>query len=259
MDKRIREMIDKWKEGVEVRSAEDKCAGEGINPEWTEERGQLVISAPPISDCTMCGGAGYTTSTKDGYQYAVSCRGGKLRDLAFRTQWANIPASYANAGLGDVHDALREATSSISPGDKGLWLYGPPGTGKTHAAIAMAKSLVIRHRVRFQPVLDLLSEIKRSYSNAEVSEDEIIAKVAAFPFLVLDDIGQMHRGGEFELRILFEIFDRRLRSGGTTTIVTSNPSPKELDGTADWHGKRITSRLHALTYPIAITGEDRRK
>lgn len=259
MDKRIRDMISKCKEGLEIRSVKEVCAGDGVTPGWVEDRGQLVVNPPPMKECTLCGGAGYTTERKQGYSYAVPCRGGKIRDLATRTKWANIPAAYSEASLDDVHPALREVAKRLEPGDKGVWLHGPPGTGKTYASIAMAKSIVLRHRIRFQPLMDLLSEIKRSYSNPDVSEDEIINRVAGFPFLVVDDIGQMHRGGEFELRILFEILDRRLRSGGTTTIVTSNPSPKEMNGKADWHGQRITSRLHALTHPVEMSGKDRRR
>jgi len=259
MDKKIREMIERCKDGLEVKAGADVCVGEGVKPRWVEDRGQLVINPPPLSKCTKCGGSGYNPERKNGYAYAMTCRGGKLRDLAARSRWANIPAAYAESTIDNVHQAIGEVARTILPGDKGLWLHGPPGTGKTYAAIGMCKVLVVRHRVRFQPMMDLLGEIKKSYSNPDISEDEIINKISSFPFLVLDDIGQFHRGGEFELRILFEIFDRRLRAGGTTTIVTSNPPPKEMDGASDWHGQRIVSRLHALTYPVAMSGKDMRK
>jgi len=142
--------------------------------------------------------------------------------------------------------------------ERGLYLYGPVGTGKSALLQALAfdayhwagrhEHAEQPHRVlldggpkvnvKFWPVADLFSHIKRGFDGGE-SEYRAEA-VEACGLLVLDDLGKTLTT-PWSLTELFRLVDVRYREQ-RATCYTSNYSPQEL---AERMGERVGEEFGA--------------
>ncbi|MBQ6503494.1 MAG: ATP-binding protein [Flexilinea sp.] len=134
-----------------------------------------------------------------------------------------------------LEEALYEAKHFAANPKKWLFYTGIYGTGKTHLAAAIANyALENGYRIIFQPVPDLLDELRSSYNNKNDSYEETIERIKSIPLLILDDLGAQNTTDWAEEK-LYQIFNYRYVNK-LPTVITSNVGLSKIDG-------RIVSRL----------------
>ncbi|MFH0857577.1 MAG: ATP-binding protein [Candidatus Magasanikbacteria bacterium] len=172
----------------------------------------------------------------------------------------NLPIKHLNSsfdtyeGGNEIKKFLREAVQDRQD----ILLCGKTGCGKTHLSAAMLREKIITstdlfssHRninrqyqgcdgspSYFITVPELLFEIRKTYNDKEISEQEIVDKYSSVELLVLDDLGA-EKTSEWVESTLYLIIDRRNRNE-KWTIVTSNLTLDEIEVHL---GARIASRL----------------
>lgn len=137
-----------------------------------------------------------------------------------------------------------------------LLLSGSRGTGKSHAAFALARTLVLRRQLRtyINTAPDLLGEIKRMMNPEEEGSPEgVIQRAITADLMVLDDLGA-ERETDYAAECLYRIVDGRYRRKGLT-IITTNLRPKDFPETRLW--SRVSGVRH--TTIVVTSGPDRRK
>lgn len=178
-----------------------------------------------------------------------------LRPLAKRQAAAGIPPAYRGALLSDWDDSKSNPEAKLivqhylaNPSNS-LFLSGQVGVGKTWAACAIANELLRKGKaVRFQPVSELLLELRDSFSQEGVSEKAVLQPFSEIAFLVLDELGDLaasrdRTASAFSASRILTLLDSRWRTG-KQTIMTSNLSLDELERWAD--DPRITSRIGGM-------------
>jgi DNA replication protein DnaC len=132
---------------------------------------------------------------------------------------------------------------------KSTYLFGKVGTGKTIYAVFMMlhylKQSYLERKTSsaiFITTPELLFEIKRSYSQNSITEEEIVDKYSKIPLLVLDDFG-VERTTDWSFQLLYIIINRRYEND-KLTIFTSNLSLDQLS--EKLQDDRIPSRIQQM-------------
>ncbi len=176
-----------------------------------------------------------------------------------RTVLAAIPAKWRGVTFDssdpNIHRTAmkkgRDYAESLVPGQsKSLFLYSHSyGTGKTHLA-ACITNYVLRERklrVRFETARDLMLEIKRTYSERDFSEADVLDRLLGFDLLVLDDVG-VDPPTDWLKSTYWLVFNRRLDNQLPMVITTNysllNPEKDECLG--DRIGFGAVSRLREM-------------
>lgn len=81
--------------------------------------------------------------------------------------------------------------------------------------------------------------------------------VSNYGLLIIDDLG-VESHSEYRMEGLFNVIDRRVRSG-KPMIITTNLTMKEMDETKDLNEARIYDRIRAVCQPVQVKGESQRK
>lgn len=193
-----------------------------------------------------------------------------LKPLAKRQAAAGIPPVYRGALLSDWDDSKSNPETKLivqhylANPIHSLFLSGQVGVGKTWAACAIANELLRNgNAVRFQPVSELLLELRDSFSQEGVSEKAILHPFSEIAFLVLDELGDLaatrdRTASAFSASRILALLDSRWRKG-KATILTSNLNLGELERWAD--EPRIASRIAgmcAVAGVFEIEGRDLR-
>lgn len=153
-------------------------------------------------------------------------------------------------------------------GGESAFISGPAGTGKTRAAV-IAMNLWLATQDLYllslsgtdvsppppMPVFaspsDIILEIKASWSNPSLSEQDVLREYLVSPFLILDDIGA-YGSNAYGRDILYCIIDKRYGLEAQT-VVTSN---FDLDAISRDIDDRIASRLCEMGPIFAAQCED---
>lgn len=165
---------------------------------------------------------------------------------------AGIPPLYHDADVSDWDDAepkKRRAFAAVleAMGDpdavlgapRSCILSGPPGTGKTRAAIAIGKRWDAAGRSwSYLPFDDLGRRVRATYSNADETEADIVAGLAKWSLLMIDDVGAV-TVTDFVRGLLHTVIDARYRAM-LPTLIATNLTAAELPAAI---GERAIDRL----------------
>lgn len=137
---------------------------------------------------------------------------------------------------------------------KGLLFYGTVGTGKTFHAACIVNALIDRG---YPCLMTNFARLVNTLQGMFDGKQAYIDSLNKFDLLVIDDLAS-ERDTEYMNEIVQNIVDSRYRAG-LPTIVTTNLTADELKNPADVRKQRTFSRLLEMTFPIEVSGRDRRK
>lgn len=109
---------------------------------------------------------------------------------------------------------------------RGLLLTGNLGTGKTHLATGIVQQVI--RQLGAMAVIVSAAEIIRiakgtMVRNAGYTERDVIAELAGFDLLVIDEVGAQ-KGSDYELGVLHEVIDRRYQLVRPTVAISNLPA-----------------------------------
>ncbi len=165
-----------------------------------------------------------------------------------------------------VDEFLERATGPDDLPEKGLYLHGKFGTGKSYLLSAVANELA---EINVKTVLVFVPEFMREMKQAigDHTLQEKIDYVKRADVLMLDDIGAEAMSSWTRDEVLGTILHYRMAEK-LPTFMSSNFSYSELahhltytqrGEKEDLKAARIMERIRALTVPVALVGENRRK
>jgi len=118
----------------------------------------------------------------------------------------------------DRHLVFELATGRFLTPREDVVFLGPPGTGKSHLAQALGHSLILQgHRVLYREAHRLLEEL--ADATLAGTRRERMTKLAAVPFLIIDDLG-MRKLPATAAEDLLELIQRRYER--VSTLLSSN-------------------------------------
>ena len=183
---------------------------------------------------------------------------------------AKIPPKWQTVTFGNSNTTnnpkafqfTRQYAETFSLKSSSLVLYSPgAGTGKTHLLACIANYVLFQKRipVLFQKARDLMLELRKTFSDKEESEADVLNRVLSVPLLVLDDVGVDPLTKWLEATY-WSAFDRRLEWQLPIVISTNKPIEGNKDRLANWIGERAVSRLVEMCagQVIDMTGDDLR-
>ena len=118
----------------------------------------------------------------------------------------------------DRHLVFELATGRFLTQRDDVVFLGPPGTGKSHLAQALGHALILQgHRVLYREAHRLLEELAAATLTG--TRRERMTKLAAVPFLIIDDLG-MRKLPATAAEDLLELIQRRYER--VSTLLSSN-------------------------------------
>lgn len=122
-------------------------------------------------------------------------------------------------------NALSKARQYVEAFDGNIASFifsGQPGTGKNHLAAAICNALLLRGKsVLIITVADIMSAMKDTFSNREISEEQLLNDLSTVDLLVIDEIG-VQTESRYEKVIINQIVDRRSSSKRPTGMLTNH-------------------------------------
>jgi len=144
-----------------------------------------------------------------------------------------------------VTDGQRKAKSDCVkftesfPSDKSIIMVGGVGTGKTLLASAILDSLVDDYRCEIIKVIDVVRELKATWSkDSETTEERLINYYSNLDLLILDEIGSQF-GSDTEKLFIFDIIDGRYQDMKPTILISN----LDITGIKESIGERCVDRL----------------
>jgi DNA replication protein DnaC len=217
--------------------------------------------APVAMGCPSCDAASAAREADAARRSAQRLRSAKLKDLLAS---AAIPKRYAAVTLDDYVVTLprQRIVQTICQTFARTWpeqyriggclvLTGITGTGKTMLACAIGNSIMAEFQatVAYGIICDLLREVKATYrSDSRKTEKQALAELEAPDLLIIDEVCLDDSSTGFEMRMLFEIVNRRYNAN-RPTIMISNHSVDDLKVLL---GPRIMERLEENGVVLAL-------
>jgi DNA replication protein DnaC len=188
-----------------------------------------------------------------------------VADAKMPKKWQPVTFANSDPNLNEVaFQIARNYAESFNIESRTLVLYSSGfGCGKTHLAACIANHVLheLRRPVIFEKARDLLLNIRRTFSDPDNSEADILDQVLPVDLMVLDDVG-LDKPSNWVESTYWTIFDRRLESGLPMVVTTNYAIEPELtqEGLADRIGYGAMSRLMQMCNGefIDLTGPDLR-
>lgn len=135
-----------------------------------------------------------------------------------------------------------------------LLLLGEAGTGKTLLASSIGENVVqmTAKQVRYTTAMEMMADIRETYSQIDKSEREVIDRFGSYPLLIIDEIDQLR---ESDIRLMGEIINKRYNHM-LPTIAVSNRNRQDLKIIL---GDRVDSRFDENCHMIIFDWESFRK
>lgn len=250
------------------------------------------IAAPPAESC-QCGGTGMVAVMQGKDRFMRDCVCKYQRRIDAKLQTAQIPERYRTKTLDNFnaiggHQSLGRGLATarryveeypIGTEGRGVLMVGTVGVGKTHLAVGIMRELVLQKgaRGRFCDFRDLLSQVKRTFSDKSRSEAEILDPIFAADVLVLDELGAV-QATDWTFDAVERIINGRYNDNRCTIITTNLPNlgPGAAAGDGggldygraasavrgetlgDRIGARMHSRLQEMCQIVEMRGDDYR-
>lgn len=116
---------------------------------------------------------------------------------------------------------------------------GKPGTGKNHLTAAIGNSLILRGKtVLVVTVADIMSNMKNTFHNNGITEENLLQKLTTVDLLVIDEIGVQNES-RYEKVIINQIVDRRSSSKRSTGMLSN----LDMAGMSNLLGERVIDRM----------------
>lgn len=188
-------------------------------------------------------------------------------DLGIRLVEAGIPPEFDGKSFADFvpeSDRARKLVETLQNycasfdtwrhKRKGFLFIGAPGTAKTHLACAMVSAIVGKGmRAGYVSLPRLTRDIRAAYGRQR-GVDELLRKLIALDFLVLDEI-DLHGTSDTDYNMLYDIINSRYEKAGFPTLAISNRPLDHLQRDLD---ERVVSRILAGTLPVVFDWQGRR-
>lgn len=181
-----------------------------------------------------------------------------------------IKARFANAIITDNNRTAYQKCQNYVKNAKamlndniGLYIYGDNSSGKTHLTACVCNELLwLGYRCVYTNLATILNEIRGSYDKRGMGECELIARLQAYDFAFIDDLGKEFIGREYNTSSskwaeekLFEVINARYNAQ-KPTIFSSNYEIGELASVLNLD-KAIVERIDEMaTRVIKLDGDD---
>ncbi len=118
-------------------------------------------------------------------------------------------------------------------------MVGGVGTGKTLLASAILDSLVDDYRCEIIKLIDLVRELKATWSkDSENTEENLINYYSNLDLLIIDEVGAQF-GSDTEKLFIFDIIDGRYQEMKPTVLISN----LDINGIKESIGERCVDRL----------------
>ena len=134
----------------------------------------------------------------------------------------------------------------------GYLFWGGVGTGKSYMAACIANALLDKeYTVKMTNFATIINDLFCCED-----KNEYIDALVKYDLLIIDDLGA-ERGTEYAVENVFNVIDRRYRSG-KPLIITTNLHISMLTNEQSLDKKRIYDRILELCIPICVNGASKR-
>jgi DNA replication protein DnaC len=228
--------------------------------------------ADTTTECPECQGTGWRL-TEESFD-STPCSGRREMRRSQRISSAAIPRRYLhcllenfyardNHGLASARRTASEFVDCWPGNEKGLLFMGGCGVGKTHLAVAILLEIIDQEKpgkLVFRNFQDLIQEIHASFDTDQTPrKSELLRPLIEADLLVLDELGSQ-KPTSFVQDTLYYLINSRYNEDRITIFTTNyldqHSSEESLENRI---GKRLRSRLHEMTEPITLKGDDFRR
>lgn len=134
----------------------------------------------------------------------------------------------------------------------GYLFWGGVGTGKSYMAACIANDLLDKeYTVKMTNFATIINDLFCCED-----KNEYIDALVKYDLLIIDDLGA-ERGTEYAVENVFNVIDRRYRSG-KPLIITTNLHLSMLTNEQSLDKKRIYDRILELCIPVCVNGASKR-
>lgn len=167
---------------------------------------------------------------------------------------------HLNAIIDSIQNTqIAQGQKNIQKPTRGFYMWGSPGSGKTYFSYIILNELIFRfvRPGKFISLSKSFQELRHTFDEESATHGQavpILEKLAAVPYLIIDDFG-VQRNTEWELEILYNLIDARY-ANRRLTFVTTNQDIVDLKEIAQG---RVYSRLLEMCRIIPFTAPDYRE
>jgi DNA replication protein DnaC len=234
-----------------------------------EEFEAIYLGPATAQCCRRCAAQRYQRQVEAEEESRRQEEEGRMRRLVWQ---ANLPPKWREVRFGSSDPnkqpgafkfAMKYA-EGFSMESPSLIFYSPGnGTGKSHLASCILNHVLYEKRipVRWEKARDVMLELRRTFSDRELSEASVLDRISYASLLVLDDVGR-DPASQWIHTTYWQLLDRRVEWRLPIIITTNLPLDSEGDGVtlADQIGEGSVSRLREICqgHVVDLSGPDLR-